>query len=165
MCHLDPLVARAMAACPADRFTLKVGINVHNMASLRERTFAPLVHGFIAAIRDRHPTTPVTLISPILSPERESSADSAMTLPTGEEVVLRGDLSLAAMRTILEDVVARWNARGDRGVDYLDGRELFGPDDVDHLPDGLHPDALGYARMGERFATRFAAAAAPLAAG
>ena len=30
--------------------------------------------------------------------------------------------------------------------------QLFGEADLDHLPDGLHPDAEGYARIGARFA-------------
>ena len=34
----------------------------------------------------------------------------------------------------------------------MDGRELFGPDDLADLPDGLHPNAAGYRTMGERFA-------------
>jgi lysophospholipase L1-like esterase len=33
----------------------------------------------------------------------------------------------------------------------VDGLALFGPDDVGDLPDGLHPNAAGYRRMGERF--------------
>ena len=37
-------------------------------------------------------------------------------------------------------------------VDF-DGLALFGPDDVAELPDGLHPSAEGYRRMGERFHT------------
>lgn len=156
MCHLDPLVARAMAALPADRFSLKVGINVHNMASARERVFGPLVHGFLATLRDAHPTTPITVISPILSPDREQSARSVLALGEGPEVVLEGDLTLERMRDVLQSVVGLWQDRGDTAIDYLDGRELFGPDDLDHLPDGLHPDGVGYARMGERFAARFA---------
>jgi lysophospholipase L1-like esterase len=33
----------------------------------------------------------------------------------------------------------------------MHGPDLFGPDDVADLPDGLHPNAAGYQRMGERF--------------
>jgi hypothetical protein len=149
MAHLDPLVARVIASLPADRISLKVGINVHNGATLRERTFAPMVHGFLATIRDAHPETPITLISPILSPEREASTSSTRTMPDGSDVQLEGDLTLTMMRDVLADVVDR---RRDPNLTYLDGRALFGEDDLDHLPDGLHPDVEGYARMGERFA-------------
>jgi lysophospholipase L1-like esterase len=33
----------------------------------------------------------------------------------------------------------------------MNGPDLFGPDDVADLPDGLHPNADGNQRMGERF--------------
>ena len=149
MAHLDPLIARVIAARPADRISLKVGINVHNGATMRERTFGPFVQGFLTTIREGHPDTPITLISPILSPDREHVTTSIRTNPDGTEEVLRGDLTLSAMREIIADVVVR---RNDPNLTYLDGRELFGEDDLDHLPDGLHPDAEGYARMGARFA-------------
>lgn len=149
MAHLDPLLARVIAARPADQISLKIGINVHNGATLRERTFAPMVQGFLTTIRDGHPETPITLISPILSPEREHSTTSVRTMLDGTEELLQGDLTLVAMREILADVVVR---RNDPNLTYLDGRELFGEADLDHLPDGLHPDAEGYARMGARFA-------------
>jgi len=155
MCHLDPLVARTMAALPADRFTLKLGINVHNMASLRRRTFAPLVHGFLATLRDSHPTTPITVISPIISPSREDDASTAILL--GEsEVIATGDLTLEHMRSILRAVVELRQERGDAALDYLDGRELLGDADVDCLPDGLHPDDEGNRRIAERFVRHFA---------
>ena len=155
--HLDPLVARTIARLPADRITLKVGINVHNGATLRERTFAPLVHGFLESVRDGHPTTPITVISPILSPSREDDVVTERTLLDGTTETIVGELSLRRMRSILEEVVASRVRRGDGHLDYLDGTELFGvdPGDVDLLPDGLHPNGDGYELIGRRFAERF----------
>lgn len=154
--HLDPLVARTIAQLPADRITLKVGINVHNGATLRERTFAPLVHGFLAIVREGHPTTPITIISPILSPAREDDVVTERTLLDGTTETLVGELTLRQMRSILEDVVATRVRRGDGHLDYLDGTELFGaePTDLDLLPDGLHPNGDGYELIGRRFAAR-----------
>jgi hypothetical protein len=154
-CHFDPFVARAMAAIPADRFTMKVGINVHNLQTLRERTFRPFVHGFIATLRDAQPTTPITVISPIASPEREDSPISLVPVVQSGGSPLIGDLCLGDMRDILFDVVQICRRRGDDAIDYLDGRSLLGPDDVHHLPDGLHPDDAGYALMAKRFAAHF----------
>jgi len=153
-CHLDPLVARAMASLPADRFTLKLGINVHNLQTLRERTFAPLVHGFIATLRERHPAAPITVISPIFSPGREDSAVTDIPTLFGG-VPLAGDLSLNDMRQRLAEVVELHRSRGDQAIKYLDGRTLFGEADVDLLPDGLHPSPAGYAVMGDRFSRIF----------
>jgi hypothetical protein len=43
---------------------------------------------------------------------------------------------------------------GTPNLRYLDGRELYGADDVAELPlpDQLHPDAATHRRIGERFA-------------
>jgi lysophospholipase L1-like esterase len=154
-CHLDPLVAHAMAALEADRYTLKLGINVHNFQTLRARTFAPLVHGFIATLRERRPTTPITLISPIFSPGREDSPVTDILTHFGGDPMV-GDLSLNDMRRALAEIAELHRARGDTAIDYLDGRELFAEADVALLPDGLHPSPEGYALMGERFARIFA---------
>jgi len=153
-CHFDPLVARAMAALKADRYTLKLGINIHNLQTLRARTFAPLVHGFIATLRERHPKTPITLMSPIFSPGREDSPVTNIPTRFGGEPMV-GDLSLNDMRRALAEVVELHQARGDAAIDYLDGRELFGEADVALLPDELHPSPEGYALIGERFAKIF----------
>lgn len=53
---------------------------------------------------------------------------------------------------MLTDVVATRVLAGDEHLSYLDGLELFGEPDVEDLPDGLHPNAEGYVRIGERFA-------------
>ena len=47
---------------------------------LRHRTFLPVVHGFIQTIRDARPETPITVISPIISPDREDSPVSITAL-------------------------------------------------------------------------------------
>jgi lysophospholipase L1-like esterase len=154
-CHLDPLVAHAMAALPADRFTLELGINVHNFQTLRERTFGPAAHGFLATLRQRHPTTPITLVSPIISPTREDSQVTDIPVHFGGEP-RSGDLSLNDMRAILKEVVEARRARGDAAIDYVDGRDLFGVGDLDHMPDGLHPSPHGYALLAERIAAQLA---------
>ena len=62
------------------------------------------------------------------------------------------------------EVVAGRRERGDARLHHLDGLELFGPDDVGDLPDGLHPNGDGYVRMGERFAAHAFAPGGPFAA-
>jgi hypothetical protein len=159
-CHLDPLVARMIARLPADGLTAKVGINVHNLATLRERTFGPALHGFLASVRDGHPTIPITVVSPVISPERERSARSVLVTPTWRREV-EGDLTLADMRRIVAEVVAARRATGDGQLDHLDGTALLGPADAGLLPDGLHPNAAGYRVMAERFAALALADARP----
>lgn len=158
--HLDPYVARTIRDLPADLISLKLGINVVNLASMRLRTFAPAVHGFIDLIRDGHPETPLLLISPVLCPVAEEVPGPTSTEPGGAgptvalgdpDDVAEGALTLTVIRDTLAAIVDG-RAGHDPHLHYLDGRELFGSGDLADLPDGLHPNADGYRRMGRRFA-------------
>ncbi|MEV5238400.1 GDSL-type esterase/lipase family protein [Streptomyces cinnamoneus] len=154
---LDPYVARTIRDTPADLISVKVGINIVNSASFRRRTFAPAVHGFLDTIRDGHPDTPLLLISPIISPAVEDAPGPTVRTPEGIKTtgdradVARGALTLNVVRDTLARIAGE-RGRDDRNLHYLDGRELFGPGDVDDLPDGVHPNAAGYRRIGKRFA-------------
>jgi hypothetical protein len=160
---LDPYTARTIRDQPADLISLKLGINILNAASFRLRTFGPAVHGFLDTVREGHPDTPLLVISPIICPAVEDTPGPTDSAPgpdgTPQCVALgdpadiaRGALTSSIVRTQLAEIVARRTAAGDAHLHYLDGRELFGSDDLADLPDGLHPNAAGYRRMGERFA-------------
>ncbi|MGW9172260.1 GDSL-type esterase/lipase family protein [Streptomyces decoyicus] len=156
---LDPYVARTIRDVPADLISLKVGINIVSLAAFRLRTFAPAVHGFLDTIRDGHPDTPLLLMSPVSCPAVEETPGPTTMGPDGEITALgnpadvaAGALSLTVVRAELARIVAARQAR-DPHLHYLDGRELLGPDQVHDLPDGLHPTAAAYRRMGKRFAT------------
>ena len=157
-CQLDQFAARTIRDLPADLISLKLGINVVNADSMRERAFVPAVHGLLDTIRDGHPDIPIVVISPIICPAAEGHPGP--TLPNAEgrfDVVERpgeltvGALSLERIRELLAVVVAQRRAAGDTDLHYLHGHELFGAADVGDLPDGLHPNSVGYRRMGERF--------------
>ena len=156
-CHLDQLVARTIRDLPADVISLKVGINIVNGDTMRERTFVPAVHGFLDTVRDGHPDTPIVLISPIICPAHEDhpgptvqGEDGAASIDRPPELAV-GSLSLRRIRTLLEAIVAARRAEGDAQLDLIDGLTLFGPDDIGDLPDGLHPNGAGYRRIGQRF--------------
>jgi lysophospholipase L1-like esterase len=134
-CLLSGLVARIIRDQNADLVVLKLGINVWADGMLKERTFADSAHAMLSIIRERHHETPIQVISPIYSPGREDQGQN-------------GGLSLSRMRTILQEVVA---ARRDANIHYLSGLDLFGEADAADLPDDLHPNTLGYRKMGERF--------------
>ncbi|CAN5174496.1 SGNH/GDSL hydrolase family protein [soil metagenome] len=154
--HLDPFAADAIAAAPADVISLEVGINIVGAASMRERTFVPAMHGFLDRIRSAHPAAPLLLISPIICPALENEPGPAVSDGTRiraagiERAPGDGLLTVTRVRDLLIDVVA---SRGDAALLYLDGRELFGAVDLDHLFDGVHPDSEGYRRIGHRFVT------------
>lgn len=157
-CHLDGFVARTIRELDADCISAKVGINIVNADSMKERSFVPALHAFLDTIRERKPVTPLLVVSPILCPIAEDHVGP--TLRAGDhEVVLDGpaelrpgSLTLRRIREIVADVVEKRRAGGDANLHHLDGLALFGEADAGDLPDGLHPSAAGYARIGERFA-------------
>jgi hypothetical protein len=157
-CQLDGFAARTMREQPADLLSLKVGINIVNGDTLRQRTFAPALHSFIDTVREGHPHTPLVVVSPIVCPAHEehagpSDGSSGTTVALGTAVTeSQGALTLVQIREIVSGVVAARQKAGDDNLHYLDGRALFDEADLADLPDGLHPNGDGYVRMGERFA-------------
>jgi GDSL-like Lipase/Acylhydrolase family len=159
---LDPFVARTIRDLPADLISLKVGVNIVGQAAFTPRTFGPAVDGFLDTVREGHPDVPLLMVSPIIFPKAEDVRgplpgdgfpDPGGPLP-GEAGGLMPDvLTMAILRARLAEIVRR-RARLDPRLAFLDGRELFGPDDVADLPDGTHPNAAGYRRIGERFAAK-----------
>jgi hypothetical protein len=157
-CQLDPFAGRMIASQPADLVSMKLGINIVNADSMRERTFVPAVHGLLDTIRERHPNIPIALITPITCPVAEDHPGPTSTDATGQCSVLErapelsvGALTLRRVRELEAEIVTARHAAGDEQLHLMNGPDLFGPDDVADLPDGLHPNAAGYQRMGERF--------------
>jgi hypothetical protein len=165
---LDPFVARVMRDTPADRISIKMGINLVNLDVMRLRALGPAMHGFIDTIRAGHPDTPLLIVSPILCPIHEDAPGPTMPdVSALREGVLRfratgnpaeraaGKLTLNIIRTELARIVAQ-RAVTDPRLFYLDGRELFGVADAEAmpLPDNLHPGAAAHRVIGQRFAER-----------
>lgn len=169
-CHLDQFVARTIRDLPdVDVVSIKTGINIVNMDSMRERVFMPALHGFLDTIREAKPDVPIVVMSPIYCPSAETRPGP--TIPDGQgkfvtidgfEQFRNGSLSLVRIREIIADVVEKRGAAGDPALHYVDGLTLFGADDAHDLPDDLHPNPAGYRRMGERFAPVLAEIAATL---
>ena len=153
---LDGFAARTIRDLAADLITIKVGINVVNFGAFRRRTFVSAVHGFLDTIREGHPDTQLVVISPIFCPVHEDNPGPTEWSSTGQSMPtslprrpLDGQLTLSEIRQLLRSMVEE-RSSDDPHLRYLNGLELFGPDDHGHLPDGLHPDAEGYALMGDR---------------
>ena len=137
-CHLDPMIARLIRDHEMDLMTMKIGINVMGASSLSPRTFKGAVIGFTQIIREKHPNMPIGIISPIISPPRETTLNAV-------------GFSLQMMRDELTDAVDRIKTVArDKKIYYFDGLELFGNELVDeYLPDNLHPSGDGYEIMGK----------------
>lgn len=138
-CHLDPMVAMMIRELPADVISLKVGINIQGGLSLSPRTFRPALIGFIRIIRQKHPHTPIAVISPIISPPREQTPNAL-------------GLSLQAMREEIQDALQRLADCGDENLHYFSGLDVLGEDLVEYLPDDVHPNADGYEILGRNIA-------------
>ena len=141
-CHLHLPVARLLRDLDADLFILKIGINIFGSSSLNGVTFMPNLAGTVQLIRERHPQTPIALVSPIIHAKDE----------TGENVV---GMSVPKFRLQVAETVERLRrVTGDRNVLYVDGRDIFGEADaVRHQPDGCHPSAEGMGIMASRINT------------
>jgi lysophospholipase L1-like esterase len=141
-CHLDSMVARTIRDTPADVISLCLGINVYGGASLSPRTFRPAVIGFVQTIREGHPDTPLIVMSPIVSPPREETANVVgFDLPW-----MRQEIA-TAVRTLVDN--------GDAHIHYVDGLQILGPEHAHLLPDNLHPNAEGYKLMGNNITRIF----------
>ena len=156
-------MARTIRDADADLVSVKTGINVVNMDSMRERVFAPALHGFLDTVREGKPDVPIVVISPIYCPSAETRPGPTVPNERGKFVTIDGFepyrvgcLSLTRIREILAEAVAARRAGGDAHLHYLDGLSLFGEADAGDLPDDLHPNPAGYERMGERFAPTLA---------
>ena len=163
---LDPFTARAMRDTPADLISLKIGINLVNTDAMRLRAFTPAVHGFLDTLREGHPHTPLLVVSPLYCPIHEDTPGPGAFDPaslavgkvsfraTGDPRESKaGKLTLTVIRAELQRIVQQ-RALDDPRLRYLDGLDLYGPEDHAELPlpDALHPDGPTHRRIGERFA-------------
>jgi len=158
-CMLDPFVSRTIRDLPADLISVKVGINIVNGDTMRERTFGPALNGFLDAIRDGHPETPLAVITPIICPIHEQHPgptafdfeEKAFAAVERSTALAEGALSLERIREMITAIVGTRRDHGDTNLHLIDGLQLFGEADVADLHDRLHPNAAGYVRMGQRF--------------
>ena len=138
-CHVRPMTARMIRDLPADYISLELGINVHGTASLATRTFKPAIIGMVQIIREKHPETPIAVISSVIATPHETTENAV-------------GFTLQAMRVEVEDAVLRIvDVCGDKNLHYFDGTTLLGEADVDYLPDGIHPNPQGAELLARRF--------------
>ena len=148
-CHLEPMIGLMIRDLPADLITLKLGINCVG-GTLGARTFPSAVIGLVRIIREKHPVTPLALVSPIAYPPNE----------TAPNVV---GYTIGAMRRALEAVHRALVQDGDRNLRYVNGLEVFDAALIARYSvDQCHPNADGIEVMAENFDR---AVMAPLLAG
>jgi hypothetical protein len=136
-CHLDSLIAMLMRDTPAKYLSMCVGINISG-GSLGERTFRQAIIGFVRIVREKHPTTPFAVMSPIIS----------RPIETGPR---ENGWILTKIREEVEIAVQTLQDYGDEHVYYMNGLDIFGEKQAHLQPDDCHPYAEGDRVMGQRF--------------
>jgi hypothetical protein len=137
-CHLDPTVAMVIRDLPAQAISMKLGINTIG-GSVNARTYPALVTGAVAIVREKHPDTPLVLISPIGFPPHE-------TAPNAVGYTIEG------MRRDMEAVHRRMVTAGDDNLFYVNGLDLFSLDEIAAFTqDQCHPNAEGMDVQAEHF--------------
>ncbi len=127
----EPVVAGMTAEIDASAFVLDFAGNNPTVESLKE-VYEP----FLAAVRSKHPSTPIVAITPLAK--------------------AREDARTAEMRLHIRDVVTAKIAAGDKLLTLVDGLTLLGPNQLDGLVDGAHPNDLGFQWMADGLAPRIA---------
>src|SRR5690625_6971763 len=87
-CHLDYAIEQTIAGSDVDAISLCLGINIYGRGSFDERSLPGALHGFIARARAAHPTVPVVVMSPLISPPAEEEPNVVgLTLAQVREIV------------------------------------------------------------------------------
>ena len=137
--NLDLVAARMMAQMPADY--ISICFNVNNYGVYTSRIWRAAVIGFILTVREGHPDVPIACVSPIFSSRfKDTPSKTDMTLPF--------------MREQVADAIDALRELGDTQLHYVDGLDVFGPDQAEHMPDGLHPDAQGCRVLAKQYTQR-----------
>lgn len=134
-CHLDPMIARQIRDREADLISLCLGINVYG-GTLNQRTFYAGILGFIQIVREKHPTTPIVLMSPIYAVDWETELNAV-------------GFSVRHLRDEVKRAYDTLKAHGDENISYINGLDIFGSDNAHLLPDDLHPNNEGYGIMAD----------------
>jgi lysophospholipase L1-like esterase len=122
-----------VAEIDASVYVLDFAQNNRTVESIRE-VYAP----FVEILREKHPTTPIVVITPIYAAREGRGADS----------------QLEGMRSHIRKVAAGRIAAGDANIQIVEGTDLLGPARGDGLVDGTHPNDLGFQWMAEGLAPR-----------
>ena len=135
--------AEEIAALPADVISIAHGTNCWTRTPHSESLFAEGLRAFLAIVREGHPRTPIVALSPILRVDAEAKPN-------------RLGATLADLRRAFERVIGERIAAGDARLVLAPGGLLV---PAAELPDGIHPDDAGHARIARALAPLLASEA------
>ena len=138
-CHMDPMVGIVIRDLPADYISLKCGINIRGKGSLNLRTFAPNMIGLIQIIREKHPHTPLALVTSFCAPQSEATPNAV-------------GMTLEIMREQTVEVYQRLRGAGDEQLFLCDGLKIVdAPSIAKYSHDNVHHNGAGIEEIGERW--------------
>lgn len=137
-CVLDAMIARVMRDIPLDFISMEIGPNIYGYNALNERSFRSSIIAFVQIVREKHPTTPYVLMSPI-------------HYAVGETVKNAAGFTMQMMRQEIAAAGETIRAHGDKNFHFVDGLTVLGAEHAPLMPDGCHPTPEGYKVMGENF--------------
>lgn len=127
----EPVVAGMVSEIDAAAVVLDFAQNNQKVESVRE-VYEP----FLDTVRRKHPKIPILAITPI--------ANAA------------GPARFEDMRQHIREVVAKKIAAGDKLLTLVEGFSLLGPEKIEGLVDGGHPNDLGFQSMADGLAPHLA---------
>jgi hypothetical protein len=140
-CHMDAMVGMVIRDLPADFITLKLGVNIAGNGSFNLRSFAPAMIGLIRTIREKHPVTPIALVTSFCCPPREATPNSA-------------GMTLELMREQTRDVFNRLVAMGDEHLILCDGLKIVDAASIaTYAADQCHHNGEGIEEIAARWLT------------
>lgn len=120
----EPSTAAMTAEIDAAAFVLDWSVNNPDLENLRS-VYRP----FLRTLRAKHPQTPIVAITPIASANNNPK--------------------FAQFREHIREVVKAEIAAGDKFLTLVEGYSLLGPNRLDGLVDGVHPNDLGFQWMAD----------------
>jgi lysophospholipase L1-like esterase len=124
-------VAEQLAGCEAEALTLAFGTNCWERVPMGAAMLTEVTRSFIQVLRSGHPTAPLAVLTPIVRPAAERTAN-------------RFGADLRSLRTAIETAVRGLRSDGDTKLILLDGAGLVAAGD---LADGIHPGDAGHQSM------------------
>lgn len=141
-CTLETSVARFIRDAQADYLSFCLGVNMVGSVTHSKQSFRSAVIGLLLLVREKHPTTPIAVQSPIHATTHHEHTPNA------------AGLNLILCREIIQEVVQTFASHGERHLHYTDGHTILGPMDAAagcYMDDGVHPNGQGQRLMSRRW--------------
>jgi lysophospholipase L1-like esterase len=123
--------AEHIAAMSADIITVAYGSSCWTRTPHSTGMVEAGLRGFLDVVRMDHPTTPIVVVSPILRPDAEDTANKL-------------GATLADIRHAIESVTRERIVAGDATLSLVAGSAVI---NAEHLADGIHPGDEGHKRI------------------